>query len=1224
MAMLELRIDPNGKRVGHWFHDGEPVLASSPDFESQAAELAAISQQFREDVEQKVPRFVEPAALSALGKRLFDVAFAPAWAVVAERLGGGPHTLVLRCSDPMLLNLPWELVEMQPDLPLGCDPRWAFLRLPLPADVAVRVPLPDPGPIRLQFLAAAPTDSVPLDFEREEDGMLRAIGTLSKEVIVLPFAETGGIDELAALVGQHCPHLVHLSGHGVVDPNGIGHFGFEDERGHSDLQPVFELMNRVFRGSATRCVVLNACQTAKAATAGLAQKLVESGIPLVIGWAASVADDLATAFIEVFYKHLAKGEAVPLAIARAREHIWRRSRVTVGQQQLIDATFTLPQVYALGSTIALYDRTASPQKYEGPKTVPFLLGDGIKGLTEGFIGRRMVQQELIPALRDGGITFAVLHGMGGMGKSTLATRAANRLTEAGFKCYPVRASGGEAPEQNGAITLQKLRSAVSQALLEAGETEGYVTFENGKIPFELRLGVAVSALCSHRAVFVLDKFEDVLDVATLHIVHPELSAAYQYFARNLTRGSRVLVTCRFLPADTPTDTPTVWSHSLDELSDSEFFKFLRRDDVVEGRMQRGELPYEWLEQLHKTIGQVPGFLDQVRAVLRTADPDQLTDDTAADGSSLEQKRQKYYEGIFLPKLYDQLTPNGQRLCSRLAVSELPLPHDGLAGLLERGQAEAETAARNGADYGLLVAFETGLPRTTVYHPPGLLRVWLAAPARLTGSESRQCHRFLATYWRNTLESRRDPRSITPGDAELQACLSHSRTAQDLQTQMWAACQISSRLFGFSAWELSRRLLNEIPVSQRDATTWQLLGSVELNTGDYPAARSALSQAITLFRAVGEKAGEATTLHELSGIELKTGDYSAAKASTLQVLALWRAIGDKDGEATSLHQLGSIQLNMGDYSAATTSLTEALEVFRTIGNKQGQATALHELGGIGSRTGDYPTAKAALAEALNLLRAIGNKAGEAHTLDTLGGIEIATGDFSAAKTSLTQAITLFISIGDKAGEARTRSGLGHLYVMEGNFPKARSALTQALAQLREIDDRPDEAYTLHELGHIYSVEGDPRSARTFLTQALALRRAIGDQPGEAATLNSLGSVDMHERLYADARANFQQSLAIRQANGDKAGEARTLHQLGALAWKIGQRRSGAGLAGMSVLLKFEIGADDAQRSLQSFAAMCEQLGFTSQEEVDNFVGELRYHYHSDGGREWIREAFSEAG
>lgn len=276
MAIVEFVIessDAAGARI-RWLCNGQPLAQDIPLDAAAVRTLTTAGTDFAAWFEQGVRPYKEPAELRDIGTRLFDLAFRTAWPAVEAGLGPRPHTLLLRCREPGLLNLPWELVELSAGLPLGCDPGWAVLRVPLPGPTPV--PAPPPGPVCLLFQVAAPTDQAQLDFEKEEDAMLAATGRLSRGVIVLPFAETGGIDELAGLVAEYGPHVVHLSGHGIVT-DGVGHFAFEDERGRTDAQPVGEIVNRVFRGHPVRCVVLNACQSSQAVAAGLARKLVEAG-----------------------------------------------------------------------------------------------------------------------------------------------------------------------------------------------------------------------------------------------------------------------------------------------------------------------------------------------------------------------------------------------------------------------------------------------------------------------------------------------------------------------------------------------------------------------------------------------------------------------------------------------------------------------------------------------------------------------------------------------------------------------------------------------------------------------------------------------------------------------------------------------------------------------------------------------------------------------------------
>ena len=238
--------------------------------------------------------------------------------------------------------------------------------------------------------------------------------------------------------------------------------------GRTDSHTAAEIVARVFRGGSVQCIFFNGCQTSQADAAGLCQSLVSAGIPLAVGWSASVADDRATEFTEEFYRRLVRGEPVPVAAAHARELIRGKGRT----DQIQDATFALLQVYSGAAAAgAVFDPKAAPERYTGPRTEYVLLGDGIKGLRKGFVGRRRERQRLVPALRDGDTTFAVITGIGGAGKSTLATRAANRLQLTGFEVVPVRVEESCGPLEAGRTTLTRLIGALEVAFIRASRED---------------------------------------------------------------------------------------------------------------------------------------------------------------------------------------------------------------------------------------------------------------------------------------------------------------------------------------------------------------------------------------------------------------------------------------------------------------------------------------------------------------------------------------------------------------------------------------------------------------------------------------------------------------------------------------------------------------------------------------------------------------------------------
>jgi len=159
-----------------------------------------------------------------------------------------------------------------------------------------------PRPLRLLFMACAPIDQPTLDYEREEEALFRAV---SGQDVAFDSCDLGTLEELKERVNEFRPHVLHLTGHGTVR-DGKGYFAFEKEDGTADLVPADDL-RRFLARSGVQCVFVSGCQSGKApweALAGVCQALVGAEVPLAVGWAASIADDLATNFAWRFCRTL--------------------------------------------------------------------------------------------------------------------------------------------------------------------------------------------------------------------------------------------------------------------------------------------------------------------------------------------------------------------------------------------------------------------------------------------------------------------------------------------------------------------------------------------------------------------------------------------------------------------------------------------------------------------------------------------------------------------------------------------------------------------------------------------------------------------------------------------------------------------------------------------------------------------------------------------------------
>jgi CHAT domain/AAA ATPase domain len=657
LSIKEAGVRPNTTYLFHVLLDGTPLTSnqslSLPD--SQA--VRELSRSFGSFFEPGCRSGMDADAQRALGKQLFDLWLASSWVKIMAAVPVSTlRFLVIASEIPEILNLPWELLLPPESDFLGINPLFRIRRFPsIAKQMVLFAGELRPRPLRLLFMACSPTNLVTLDFEKEEEALFRAI------------------------YGQDVarPHIVHLTGHGAV-MDGQGRFAFEKEDGTADLVPSEEL-SRFLAGSGVQCVFVSGCQSGKApreALAGICQSLVGAEVPLAVGWAASIADDLATNFACTFYKTLKDGQPVDRALLLARQEAWKAC------EKQGDPSWTLPVLYSATSQSQIFDPNKPPEVLTRQNMVLDALPGMKEGYAEHFVGRRREQQRLLPALRSGDLQVVIITGLGGSGKSTLATRLARRLETSGFIPIPVPSSK-ENP-LNSARLLQAFGDAFRKAARKhkaQGNTQKAdelaalaEDLNNPKLSVESRLHDAVAALNEGCFLLLLDNFESNLDEADRRILDKEISGFYRYLLESLSGGSRAIVTTRYPPSDVPVLPSRVHQEDLGDFPESSFLKIMQRDPEVERRTRSGELPMSLLRELYRKFGGTPRFLLQIREAVKEMDAKSLKAELArvelpADTGpgELQKLRDKYFGDIFAERLYGYLTPESQKALCRSAV-----------------------------------------------------------------------------------------------------------------------------------------------------------------------------------------------------------------------------------------------------------------------------------------------------------------------------------------------------------------------------------------------------------------------------------------------------------------------------------------------------------------------------------------------------------------------------
>src|ERR1043166_2949014 len=731
----------------------DDVIASNQSLSAAESEgVRELSRRYNALFEERYSPQLASDALKSVGAELFNLWLSRVWDKVKEKCPHGSGRLLAVASGVAdVLNLPWELLRPAGGEFVGLDAKFNVRRLPWhdrrPAAYAGAL---RPRPLRVLFMACAPKDQHPLDYEREEEALLKVIAKAGPNVVFYS-GDMGTFDELRERLDSFDPHVVHLTGHGIVRDDGLGYFCFEDEKGQTDLRSSEELRG-LLAGTGVQCAFVSGCQTGKAppiaALGGICQGLVSEEVPLAIGWAASIADDIATEFASTLYTTLAAGQSINRALAQARRAIFKKC------EERGYPGWTLPVLYGATTQALLFDQQRPPAP-PPTSSAPQLPLPGMKeGYAEHFVGRRRELQRLLPALREGALQVVLLTGMGGAGKSTLATRIARRLEAAGFKPIPISGT------KENPLSTARLFEACGDAFLDVGLRDELATLRDPNLSERDRLRYIVSVLNRSRFVLVLDNFEVNLNETTRRIISRDLAEFYTTLLNSLAGGSRAIITCRYQPADVPNLPPTVREETLEDFPESAFLKFMLRDPLVERRYYRGDYhsdqpPGDLLRELHRLLGGTPRFLAQTREWLKTITADELQQALSnielpqtGGQHALGQARNRYCEEIITARLYGYLSPESRPPLSRAAVFSVPVNLDGLAAVTGETTDALRAFTQQWQDYALAYPERERVEGTDLWTLYGLLRGWLLEPERLTADERQAAHHAAGDFLRD--------------------------------------------------------------------------------------------------------------------------------------------------------------------------------------------------------------------------------------------------------------------------------------------------------------------------------------------------------------------------------------------------------------------------------------------------------------------------------------------
>jgi DNA-binding SARP family transcriptional activator/tetratricopeptide (TPR) repeat protein len=306
---------------------------------------------------------------------------------------------------------------------------------------------------------------------------------------------------------------------------------------------------------------------------------------------------------------------------------------------------------------------------------------------------------------------------------------------------------------------------------------------------------------------------------------------------------------------------------------------------------------------------------------------------------------------------------------------------------------------------------------------------------------------------------------------------------------------------FDDWRQTTKLGLEITVRngnrRGEAAMRYSLGTLHMFQQRVDEAERSFDVALRLFDAVGDRHGRALVLRNAGYVHRLRGEFPQMLDKYEESLGLMRAVGDRMGEAHVLRAVAKFWIDEGDTDRARGMLDEALAICQEVNSARGEAQVRHRFAELYLVSGEIDLARQALNRVLLIVRNHGDRIGEAYALYSLGLVRFREGRLDNAETTLLHALSLARQAGERLIEGQALYTLGEIDVARGRNTRAADHLTEARRLFDELGSSVFQAKTLILLSEVHAGTGDDVLAGHDVERAARLLSGVGSK--EAARL-----------------------------------------------------------------------------------------------------------------------------
>jgi predicted ATPase/DNA-binding SARP family transcriptional activator len=241
----------------------------------------------------------------------------------------------------------------------------------------------------------------------------------------------------------------------------------------------------------------------------------------------------------------------------------------------------------------------------------------------------------------------------------------------------------------------------------------------------------------------------------------------------------------------------------------------------------------------------------------------------------------------------------------------------------------------------------------------------------------------------------------------------------------------------------------LALARRDRTTRQqavlVLATCALRRNELANARRRFRHALALSSPQRQPQNQAATLDHLALVEKRLGHYEEAQRLGTEALLLYRRLGDAAGTALCLNNLGDLQLTQRRWHEAAVYLREGLAVAEREGYAGTRLLLLANLMEAALELDDPAGARAYGTQALELGSQTGDRAARAWLRLQLARVAVRERDDDGARAHLAEGADLALALQASWLQAGAAMAFAELLQAHGEAAAARRLLGIAAAQ-----------------------------------------------------------------------------------------------------------------------------------------------------------------------------------